>query len=184
MINETNRQEFLDLRKKTLEKEYGGFRLRSDVKPSDAIKDIYINSRKYGTECATAMVIVYYKAVVDTYPAQLFDSIFRRIYLMDWQHLDPQLRIQTIDPGMIELPGDCRYIKNPDVDPLTPEFQGENLIDLGDGYYYGHGVGIATKERVIAILNTKRKAGSTVSAYLMDQVTNPGYRHLAAKLQE
>src|SRR5665647_1815185 len=41
----------------------GGFTLKKGITPSDAIGDITINSSKYGTECATAMVIIYYQAL-------------------------------------------------------------------------------------------------------------------------
>src|SRR5690606_31911583 len=43
----------------------GGFRLRHDVYQADAIRDIFINSSLYGFECATAMIIIYYHAVLN-----------------------------------------------------------------------------------------------------------------------
>ena len=39
----------------------GGFVLKDGVKASEAIHDIFANSPKYATECATAMMIVYIK---------------------------------------------------------------------------------------------------------------------------
>lgn len=160
----------------------GGFLLKEGVKPSDAILDIYKNSKEYGTECATAIVIIYYKALTAVYPRELFDRTFREIYLMDWQNLDPQLGIGHYRDVKDFLPGDCRYFSNPDVDPLTPQWQGENAIDLGDGTFYGHGPGIATAEQMIAILNTFRKEGADTSAYLMDSATRPNFRYLAYKI--
>lgn len=156
----------------------GGFRLQSGVKPYDAINDIYKNSSQYGTECATAMVIVYYKALADVLPEELFNRLFSDIYLMDWQHLDPDMGIETIKKPPDYFPGDVRYFKNPDVDPLTPEWQGENTIDLGGGRYYGHGIGITTADTIIDSLNSARVEGSTTSAYLMDQVERPDFKGL------
>ena len=77
------------------------------------------------------------------------------------------------------LPGDCRYFNNPDVDPLTPEWQGQNAIDLSGGMYYGHGIGIKTADKIIEILNHNRIQDSTTSAYLMDMATRPGFMHLS-----
>ncbi|MDR0839634.1 MAG: protein-glutamine gamma-glutamyltransferase, partial [Oscillospiraceae bacterium] len=37
----------------------GGFEVRRGASPSAAIRDIYENGRMYGTECATAMQLVY-----------------------------------------------------------------------------------------------------------------------------
>ncbi|MCT4566502.1 MAG: protein-glutamine gamma-glutamyltransferase [Maledivibacter sp.] len=158
----------------------GGFLIKEDVKPSDGIKDIFINSSMYGTECATAIVIVYYKALVDIYPEELFNQLFANIHLMNWHYLDRDLDIRYYE-DVDFLPGDCRYFKNPDVNPLTPEWQGENVIDLGDGTYYGHGIGIGTAEEIIEALNDNRKEDSTTSAYLLDSATRPNFKYLGEK---
>ncbi|TDT51227.1 protein-glutamine gamma-glutamyltransferase [Fonticella tunisiensis] len=160
----------------------GGFLLKKGVKPSHAIKDIYINASKYATECATAMVIVYYKALLNIFPEELFNDLFSEIYLMDWQHIDRDLgNIGYMEKEEDYLPGDRRYFKNPAVDPVHPEWQGENAIDLGDGTYYGHGIGIKTAEKIIDILNKLRKNDAQISAYLMDLAGRPDFKYLADK---
>ncbi len=156
----------------------GGFLLRANVEPDEAINDIYGNGQIYGTECATAIVILYYKAALDTFGNSLFNRFFTEIYLMDWQNLHGNLTIASYRNPNDYFPGDCRYFKNPDVDPLTPEWQGENAIDLGNGYYYGHGIGITNAGNIIRTLNAHRKEGSDVSAYLLDSVTLPDFKHL------
>ncbi len=156
----------------------GGFLLRPDVKPSEGINDIYDNGQIYGTECATAIVILYYKAILDTFGDSLFNRFFTDIYLMDWQNLHGNLTVASYRNPDDYFPGDCRYFKNPDVDPLTPEWQGENAIDLGNGYYYGHGVGITNATNIIRTLNAHRKEGSGTSAYLLDSVTLPDFKRL------
>jgi protein-glutamine gamma-glutamyltransferase len=159
----------------------GGFLLRENVKPTDAVRDIFINGRKYGTECATAIVIIFYKAVLEAFPEERFNELFKRIYLMDWQR-DKELGIRYYENLTDYLPGDCRYFKNPDVDPLTPEWQGENAIDLSQGRYYGHGIGIKTAKGIIDALNMHREPGSQTSAYLLDSATRPDFKYLASVL--
>lgn len=161
----------------------GGFSLKPGVRPAAAVENIFVNGRKYATECSTAIVIVYLKAVADVIPEELFNELFPDTYLMNWQNLDSDLGIRTYRDPKAYLPGDCRYFKNPDVDPLTPEWQGENAIDLGNGTYYGHGMGITTSQRIILALNSRRKAGSETSAYLMDTATNPGFKALFGQYQ-
>lgn len=161
----------------------GGFEIRPDVKPSDGIRDIYTNGTKYGTECATAIVIIYYKALVDIYPEEFFNSMFPRIKLMDWQY-DRDLGVNYYRNVKDYLPGDCRYFKNPDVDPKTPQWQGENAIDLGNGTYYGHGIGIRNAESIIKVLNTRRKEGATVEAELLDSATRPDFKYLFNRLEK
>ncbi len=159
----------------------GGFLLKDNVSPNEAINDIFINGRKYGNECATAMVIIFYKAVLDVYPKELFNSMFSNIQLMNWHYISRNLNVDYYDNQVDYFPGDCRYFKNPDVNPLTPEWQGENTIDLGDGTYYGHGIGITTADGIINALNSNRKVGATRSAYLLDSATRPDFKYLYSR---
>ncbi|WP_434284114.1 protein-glutamine gamma-glutamyltransferase [Clostridium botulinum] len=149
----------------------GGFLLKEHVKASDAIKDIFINTSKYGTECATAIVIIYYKALLNVLPEKLFNEMFPSIYLFDWQYLNRNLHVESYGGVTEFFPGDCQYFKNPDVNPATPEWQGENVINLGDGTYYGHGIGITSANGIIRELNRNRRRGATESAFLTDSVT-------------
>jgi protein-glutamine gamma-glutamyltransferase len=157
----------------------GGFLLREDVKPSHAVQDIFDNGSLYGTECATAIVILFYKGILDVYKADFFDKIFPVIKLLNWHYLDSDIDINSHEYLADYLPGDCRYFKNPEVNPKTPEWRGENAIDLADGTYYGHGIGIKTAEGIISTLNRQRKEGAVESAYLLDMATRPNFRKLA-----
>ncbi len=156
----------------------GGFVLKPGVKPSEAVGDIFVNTRLYGTECATAIVIIFYKAVLDSFKADLFDTAFKEIVLMNWRDMDELMNISTYRGLPDYVPGDCRYVRNPDVNPLTPEWQGENIINLGNGRYYGHGIGIGDVDYFIRALNQNRVEGSQVSAYLMDSATRPDFKGL------
>lgn len=158
----------------------GGFLLKDDVKASDAIKDIYKNGTEYATECATAMVIIYYKALLNIYPEELFNKVFPKIQLMNWHYINRELRhIGYIEKYPDFLPGDRRYFKNPDVNPETPEWQGENVIDLSADTYYGHGIGIGNADEIITALNENRKEDSKTPAYLMDVAARPNFKLLA-----
>lgn len=160
--------------------EEGGFRLKSGAVPSSAISDIFQNGRLYGTECATAMMIVYYKALLSLYGESLFNRTFPKIELMDWHHIDRLLR----EAGYVSkrpdyFPGDRRYFANPDVDPLTPQWQGENVIDLGGGLYYGHGIGIRNADSIIRALNRNRSSDADEEARLLDSAGRPDFKKLS-----
>lgn len=148
----------------------GGFRLKSNARASEAILDIYKNSDQYAFECATAMVIILLRAVLELLGTERFDRLYRNIYLWDWHHQQNlPLTIEAVtDNG---IPGDIRYFKNPEVDPRKGWWQGENAILLPNNRYYGHGVGIQTAEGVISTLNKNRRPGATESAYLMHRAT-------------
>lgn len=162
----------------------GGFTLKDGVKPADAIRDIFKNGREYGTECATAMVMVYYKALLEVFGDEAFNRMFPKIYLMNWHKIDPLLR----DVGQPRksrdfFPGDRLYFTNPDVDPETPEWQGENVIDLGGGVYYGHGVGRGKADYFIKALNSNRRDDADEEAHLMDTAARPNFRRLYGRYQ-
>lgn len=157
----------------------GGFQLKRDAQPSAAIRDIFENGQAYATECATAIVIVYYKAALDTLSAQTFDRLFPHIVLMNWHHVDPLLRgIGLMRRAERFLPGDRMYFANPDVNPVRPEWQGENVILLGEDLYYGHGIGIENGASIIRALNENRVEDAQESAYLIKRAGWPDYREL------
>lgn len=159
----------------------GGFKLKEGVNPNEAIIDIFVNGSKYATECATALMIVYYKALLNTYSNELFNKLFPKIYLMDWDVTEPLLiDVTFLHKTKDILPGDRGYFENPDFDPATPEWQGENVIILPDSMYYGHGIGITTSEEIIQALNSTRIAGATQTAYLLDSIGRPNFKKLTA----
>lgn len=154
----------------------GGFLLRPDVRPSDAILDIFHNSSLYAFECATAIPIIYYHAILNSIGSYLFNSLFQNLYLYSW-HTDIDLGIITFYSHHL-LPGDVVYVNNPDFDPKTPWFRGLNAVVLNDGRFFGHGFNIRTVEEMIEILNEKRKPGSHLSAYVSRLVTRPSFKYL------
>ncbi len=158
----------------------GGFRLKRGANPAAAVRDIFQNGNQYATECATAMIIVYYGALLETYGEERFNKLFPSIYLMNWHDLDPLLG-DVGNPRKADdvLIGDRGYFSNPDVNPEFPEWQGENVIVLPDNLYYGHGVGITTANKIIKALNAQRISGARRSAYFLDAVARPDYKNLA-----
>lgn len=156
----------------------GGFSLKKNVNSYDAINDIFDKGSKYGTECATAMIIIYYRALTKLMAREVFSAIYTDIELMNWRNIDESLGVDYYDSVSDFMPGDCIYFKNPDVNSKTPEWQGENTINLGDGTYFGHGVGIMSGEKIIEKLNKYRKKHSSVSAYMLESVTCQGGKYL------
>ncbi|MCQ6264129.1 protein-glutamine gamma-glutamyltransferase [Fictibacillus sp. WQ 8-8] len=156
---------------------YGGFLLRPDVTPADAITDIFVQGRKYGFECTTAMMIILYKALLETIGPSTFNQLFKGLLLWSTEH-DEDLQLTSVYQGD-SLPGDIRYIQNPEFHPATPQWQGENLVDLGNGMFFGHGIGAGMLGEFIDVLNQRRRPGATTSAFLTRQIIRPNFRRMA-----
>lgn len=156
----------------------GGFELRPGRPAAQAIRDIFKNGDAYAFECATAMMIVFYKALIETLSEERFNDIFQHLYLWDWQN-HPFFPLRNVPRIASGIPGDVRYFKNPEVSPETPQWQGENAVDLPNGLYFGHGIGILPANQIIAELNKYRRRGAETSAFLMPGATRPDYLALA-----
>ncbi|RUS46935.1 protein-glutamine gamma-glutamyltransferase [Cohnella sp. AR92] len=157
----------------------GGFHIRDGVSPSKGIRDIFSNGSKYGFECATAVVILFYKGVLDTIGSTKFNELFGRLLLHSWD-TDADLGVSSAEvSASYGRPGDCLYFKNPDVNPEKMEWQGENVIMLDQDLYYGHGVGIRSANDIINALNRRRRSGADRSAYLEDLIVYPDYDYLS-----
>lgn len=158
----------------------GGFRLKREAEPAAAIEDIFTNGGAYATECATAMVIVYYRALLDVFGKERFNKLFPKIYLMNWRIEEPLLKeIGTPKPAADILLGDRGYFSNPDVNPETPQWVGENVIVLPDSLYYGHGIGMTSADRIISSLNANRRLDATQSAFFLDSAGRPNFKRLS-----
>lgn len=164
----------------------GAFALRPGVRPSAAIRDIFLQGHLYAFECAVAIVMVLYKAVAEMLGDEVFDTLFSNLLLFSW-NMDSDLKLVR-ERGGESFPGDILYFMNPDVSPLTPEYQGLNVVRIGHDLYYGHDIGVTSSAHIITALNQHRRPGSMRSAYLMDETIYPDFndlrRHTAYRDEE
>ena len=140
----------------------GVMTLKPGVKPSDAVRDIVENGDEYGFECATGLVATYYVAMLDLLGPADFDRVADDVRMGPWK-MDNDMRRLLVtsnpNPGSTydELgdhalePGFYYYFKNWDVtdDARERGWQGENVIYLGDGKFYGHGIGLGDADLFI-----------------------------------
>ncbi|MGJ9384512.1 protein-glutamine gamma-glutamyltransferase [Salipaludibacillus sp. CF4.18] len=154
----------------------GGFRLQQGVNPSVAIQDIFQNGSQYAFECAGAMVIIYYHAVLNQIGESLFNQFFPNIFIYSW-HFDADLGIRPTYINSFLL-GDVVYFKNPEVAPNTSYWRGENAVVMGKDLYFGHGLGLMTADQMIQSLNRYRIPGANASAYLTNVVARPSFKNL------
>ena len=149
-------------------------------KPSDALNDLIENGDAYCFECATAMMVIYHKAILDHIGAEKFDAAFtdpKMLAFFRWDIEDSDFtdtKKLVEDPslsGLPPVPGSHYYFANPDASDENSAFRGENVIYLGDNKYYAHGVVgasggyIVTEEELMATLSALRKPGSKKKPY-------------------
>lgn len=157
----------------------GGFRMRPGVNPADAIRDIFRNGPLYAFECATAIPIVYYKAVLEALGDQEFNRLFQNLLLYSWNYDSDLGLIQEHVSPRLSVPGDVLYFDNPEHAIDKPEWQGLNVVVLGEDLFYGHGLGIASGWEIVAGLNRLRRPGASVSAHLLDLIVYPDFLYLS-----
>lgn len=158
----------------------GALELRYNVPAALGIRDIFERGSLYAFECATAIVVIFYFALLRMIGDQAFNAAFPTITLYDW-HYEKLPVYSEIRNDF--LPGDCLYFANPDFDPARPEWRGENAIYFGYDQFAAFGLGILTAEQVIQRLNSFRKRGATQSAYLMSHVTRVDIPELLSRIQ-
>ncbi|MCK6204168.1 protein-glutamine gamma-glutamyltransferase [Bacillus infantis] len=151
-----------------------GYALRPDVRPSEAVNDVFSNGSKYAFECSTAIVLILYKAVLESISVRYFNQLFQNLLVWDWNY-DRDLGIVT-KIGSNFIPGDIVYFYNPDF--RHPVWTGENAVYLGNDAYFGHGIGIKSEQEMVAALNTLRKPNATRSAFLISQHSRINFRYL------
>ncbi|WP_144549771.1 protein-glutamine gamma-glutamyltransferase [Bacillus sp. X1(2014)] len=149
----------------------GGFLIKPNVRPSEAILDVLKNGKLYAFDCSTGIAIVLYLAALYTIGSRKFDLLFNGLLLFDWQ-FDNDLRL-TQKYGDDFIPGDIVHFNNPDVNPNESHWRAENVIFMADDQFYGHGVGIKKADTIISFLNKKRNPNARIPAYLMNLITRP-----------
>ena len=149
-------------------------------KPSVALNDIFENGDAYGFECATAMMVIYHKAILDHVGAEKFDALFsdpKMLAFFRWDIEDAdytKVKKLSEDPALAKqpaVPGSHYYFFNPDASAENSAFGGENVIYLGGGEYYAHGIVgsggtyLVTDKEITETLSALRKPGAKVDPY-------------------
>ena len=152
-------------------------------KPSEALNDIFENGGAYGFECATAMMVIYHKAILDHLGPEKFDALFsdpKMLAFFRWDIEDSDFTaVKSIleTPGIgarPPVPGTHYYFANPDASDENSAFRGENVIYLGEGKYYAHGVVgatgkyVVTEKELLASLSALRKPGAQTVPHRID----------------
>jgi protein-glutamine gamma-glutamyltransferase len=148
-------------------------------KPSEALRDIFTNGRAYGFECATAMMVIYHKAILDHVGDDAFDKMFsepKNLTFFRWSVEDEDFTdVKELVYKPVPLqPGTHYYYKNPDAAPENSAFAGENVLYLGDGQFYAHGIiggagtYIVTERDIMNTLTRLRKPDATIKPFRVD----------------
>ncbi|MDP2339955.1 MAG: hypothetical protein Q8O67_03270 [Deltaproteobacteria bacterium] len=141
-------------------------------KPSTALRDLFQQGNKYGFECATAMMVIYHKAILDHVGDAAFDKMFsepKNLAFFRWE-IEDQDYVDVkklVHKPMPLSPGSHYYYENPAASTENSAFGGENVMYLGDGQFYAHGIigasgsYLVTEKEIVATLSSLREAGAT-----------------------
>ena len=143
-------------------------------KPADALRDIFTNGRAYGFECATAMMVIYHKAILDHVGDKAFNEMFsepKQLAFFRWSIEDDDfLDVKKLVHKPMPLqPGSHYYYTNPDASAENSAFGGENVLYLGAGEFYAHGIVgssgtyIVSEKDIMDTLSALRRHGATTA---------------------
>ena len=143
-------------------------------KPAEALRDMFSNGRAYGFECATAMMVIYHKAILDHVGDEAFNKMFsepRQLAFFRWSIEDTDVLDvkKLVHKPMPLQPGTHYYYSNPDASPENSAFGGENVLYLGQGEFYAHGIVgssgsyIVSEKDIVDTLSSLRRTGATTA---------------------
>lgn len=159
------------------------FHLRPGVKASAALNDVFRNPDGYRFECATALVLVYYRAIQKLIGERDFDRIMGDLKVGPWEY-EPDLARFLLSSGKGDRPatperarqlkyGEYTYTKNWAVSwwGWAKGCQGQNQIRLDDDLYYAHSYALVGQGDIVARENGARVIGAKTSASMTDAQT-------------
>ncbi len=153
------------------------FQVKPGVKPSDAVIDAAKNASENTMECATAVKLIQYKALLEQLGEDRFNVVCAGMMIGPGATEAPLAQLQSRrspepDPSKRPptapvpyaprlKPGDIVYARNSDVSPAgrAGGWQGENAIYLGGNQYYGHPFGVTTEQEIIDRLTQQTNFG-------------------------
>lgn len=143
--------------------------LQKGVTASQAMDHVFSNPEKYGFECAYAIKLVQYRGIQKALGSRLFDDWYKDMQLGQLDMGDSKRLRSAKESAQDGLRiGDHAYFSNPCVseEARAGGWNGENVIVLGEGTFFGHPFGITTEGEIVEHLNSVRKPGCTHPAFL------------------
>ncbi|MFC1610801.1 hypothetical protein ACFL6C_07575 [Myxococcota bacterium] len=174
--------------------------------PAKGLRDIFkersrgvAQKRTYGFECATAIMVILHKAILDTVGDEVFDKWFSDPSLLTFDRFYEKNKhykdVEVISKKKVDLddlvPGTCYYVENPDA--LDQAFLGENVVYLGfinDKHrFYAHGIVgaspyVVTYHELMRSLRALRKRGSKVEPFFSNFSRSINTNKLIKKLEQ
>ncbi len=147
--------------------------------PSAALLDIF-NNKAFTPchECSTAIIIIFYRAILDLIGNEHFDRVFDQSDIRKKLIIGPMAygrisnyitsigagnRRATSSQAANFKPGSYGYVRNwshyNSESTYDDGWQGENIIFLGDGFVFGHPFGIEKLSTVIDGVDSHRREG-------------------------
>ncbi|MBK6689695.1 MAG: hypothetical protein IPG45_34840 [Deltaproteobacteria bacterium] len=160
---------------------YATFHLKPGAKASSAMNDVFVNPDAYRFECATALVLVYYRAIQKLIGDSDFDRLMGDLKIGPWEY-EADLQRFLMASGRGDQPatearaqelkfGEYTYTKNWAVSwwGWAKGCQGQNQIRLDEDLYYAHSYALVGQGDIVARENGARVLGAKTSASMTDR---------------